>query len=97
MVKRFLSMLSVILAMGFVFMSPASAMDTDFALSFDAPAPDKAISIDDNQVVLPTASMIIEKPIEKTYSVTSRFNAVVFSEAKGGGFSLAHGIRPRSY
>lgn len=100
--KKILSMISVVLAMGLMLMSPAAATDTEpnsgFMLSFEALATDMAISIDDNWVVKPsTSNLITEKPMEKQNFVAVQRDTPAFSGVKGGGFSLIHGSKTSSY
>ena len=92
MVKRTLSFLSVILAMSFVFMAPANAMDSEYgAVSFENDADALPTQFDHKIVMLPDIQFdLVEMPDENYKSVDIDNILVTFSSVKGGGFSLAH-------
>lgn len=98
MIKRYLSMISVVMAMGFMCMSPASAMDTAFNPSFDAPAPDKAITFDDTPVIEPAVQhSAIDSQTEKQHLLAQDHKSVAFSSVQGGGVTSTQGGRPVSH
>ena len=104
MVKITLSFLSVILAMAFVCMAPANAMNTDTlqysAVSFDDTVDlphefDYAVvmlphEFDHAVVMLPDISINKIRQIDKNNKSVDIERAFNFSNVKGGGFRLAH-------
>lgn len=97
--KRLLSIMSVIFAMAFMFMQPASAIDFDspetlMVSTFDT-GPAQAVPIDDvaSFPIMSVAFTYLEK--EQTHIrfdfVTGHRNIAIFSNVQGGGFVLALG------
>ncbi len=92
MIKRTLSFLSVILAMAFVFMAPANAIDAKYGVvSFENDTDTVPTQFDHDPVMVPDIqSDFIDNPDENYNSVYIDHAGVDFSSVKGGGFSLAH-------
>jgi len=100
MVKRLLSLISVVLAMGFVFMSPAAAVeyepDSKMMVSNDDTTVATAIPIAFNKfdmIELTLSYDDLEKHEYYYYFKSEKHKPVVFSNVQGGGFSLAQAIK----
>lgn len=92
MVKRTLSFLSVILALAFVLMTPANAIEAEYGVvSFENYTDALPTQFDNKIVMLPDIQYdLFEMPDENYKSIDKDNILVAFTSVKGGGFSLAH-------
>jgi len=113
MFKQTLSFVSVILAMAFVFMAPANAMNYDTydpdTVSYDTDDLDQTSYVPEVAAAIPIAFHnfdmmklkishdIMEKQDHNSYFKPVKHKSVVFSNIKGGGFSLAQASKTGSY